>query len=149
MGRPKTKQDPTRKNFLFDGEVAKMIEAGKNLNGMTETEFVEYAVRNNMASLNPVDKIKQLESKRKELRQDIEGVEKQIESLTLQLQQYDNWNKVKQQRKPQAIENIAMAIFDNRPEDAEKFARYWQAMLGIPAQQLIIEAMATIKTKRG
>ena len=148
MARPKEKIDAVRKNFLFDGEVAKMIEEGKNLNGMTETDYVEFAVRNNLASLNPVNKIKELESRKKEMMGKVNEIDKEMESLTTQLQQYDKWCKIKQQRKPQAIQAIAIAMTEGRYVDAEDFARTWQKMLGIPAQQLIIEAMATIKARK-
>ncbi len=148
MARPKEKIDSKRKNFLFDGEVAKMIEEGKSLNGMTETDYVEFAIRSNLASLNPVNKIKELETRKKEFMNKVNDIDKEMEGLTTQLQQYDKWCKIKQQRKPQAIQAIASAMMDGRNIDAENFARNWQKMLGIPAQQLIIEAMAQIKTRK-
>ena len=53
--------------------------------------------------------------------------------------------KIKQQKKPEVVENIVRVLTEGRTMDAEVIAKNQAIRLGIPATQLIFEALDKMK----
>jgi len=139
------KENSSHKTFNLDADVQTLIEQGSSINNMSQSEFLEFLVNAWDEELNPLKKLKALSIQKKSLKQGIEEIEKNEETITENLQKIEEWRKLKQERKPQIIANLTRILSENRLEEAEVIAKNQSVRLGLPATQLIFEAMANLK----
>ena len=64
------------------------------------------------------------------------------------IQKVQEWRKIKQEKKPQIIQNLVRIISRGDRVEAEVIAKNQSVALGIPAMQLIFEAMDIIKNQK-
>lgn len=143
----RVKENSRHKTFNLDSDVILLIEQGANLNNTTQSEFLEFLVNSWDENLNPVKKLKHLQIQKKKLREDISEIENTEETITSNLEKIEEFRKMKQEKKPEVIDNLSRVLAEKRIDDAEIIAKNQSVRLGVPATQLIFEAME--KLKRG
>ena len=141
----KKKENSEHKTFNLDADVITLIREGSNINGMTQSEFVEFLVNSWDDNVNPIKNLKHLRSKKKLLTEDISEIEKQENIIMDNMQKVEEWRKTKQDKKPEIIQNLVRIISRGDRVEAETIAKNQSVRLGIPAMQLIFEAMDQIK----
>ena len=139
------KENSQHKTFNLDGDVITLIEEGSNINVMSQSEFVEFLVNSWDENVNPMKNLKHLRSKKKLLNEDINEIEKEENSIMDNLEKIQEWRKIKQDKKPEVIRDLVRIISEGRNHDAEAVAKNQSVRLGIPAMQLIFEAMDKIR----
>ena len=82
------------------------------------------------------------------MKEEVKELEDLENSILDNLEKIEEWRKLKQQRKPEVVENILRVLSQGRNIDAEAIAKNQAIRLGVPAMQLLFEAMDKIK-KRG
>ena len=115
---------------------------------MTQSEFVEFLINSWDENINPLKNLKKIRTNKKILGEDIKELEKAENLIMDNLEKVEAWRKVKQERKPEVIENLIRVLTEGRNQDAEVIAKTQSIKLGVPPLQLIFEAMDKIK-KRG
>ena len=143
----KRKENASHKLFNLDKDVITLIEEGSNINYMTQSEFMEFLVNSWDENLNPLKNLKKIRANKKILAEDVKELEDQENRIMDNLEKVESWRKIKQQKKPEVIENIVRILTEGRNEDAEVVAKVQAIKLGIPPLQLIFEAMGKIKKR--
>ena len=143
----KRKDNAAHKTFNLDSDVIHLIEEGSNINAMTQSEFIEFLVNSWDENINPLKNLKKMRVSKKLLAEEIKELENSENLIMDNLEKVEEWRKIKQQRKPEVIENIARVLTDGRNTDAEIIAKNQSIRLGVPAIQLIFEAMGKIKKR--
>lgn len=144
------KENSEHKTFNLDNDVIKLVKEGSRLNGMTQSGFIEFLVNSWDDNLNPIKNLKHLRTKKKLLTDDIKEMEKEEEKIMDNLQKVEEWRKLKQEKKPEIIENLVRIISRNNHGDrqeAETLAKNQSIRLGVPATQLLFEAMDIAKNR--
>lgn len=141
------KENSEHKTFNLDNDVINLIVEGSSINGMTQGEFLEFLVNSWDENLNPIKKLKHLRGEKKILKQDISDIEQKENLIMDNLEKVEEWRKIKQQRKPEVVENLVRVLSEGRTMDAETIAKNQAIRLGVPAIQLIFEAMGEIKKR--
>jgi hypothetical protein len=144
----KRKENASHKLFNLDNDVISLIEEGSNINAMTQSEFVEFLVNSWDENINPLKNLKKIRTNKKILGEDIKELEKAENLIMDNLEKVEAWRKVKQQRKPEVIEDLIRILTEGRNQDAEVIAKVQAIKLGVPPLQLIFEAMDKIKKRR-
>ena len=143
----KRKENASHKLFNLDKDVITLIEEGSNINYMTQSEFMEFLVNSWDENLNPLKNLKKIRANKKILAEDVKELEDQENRIMDNLEKVESWRKIKQQKKPEVIENIVRILTEGRNEDAEVVAKVQAIKLGIPPLQLIFEALDKIKKR--
>ena len=143
----KRKENAAHKLFNLDTDVIRLIEEGSNINAMTQSEFIEFLVNSWDENINPLKNLKKIRTNKKILTEDIKELENAENLIMDNLEKVEAWRKVKQQRKPEVIENLIRVLTEGRNEDAEAIAKTQAIKLGVPPLQLIFEAMDKIKKR--
>ncbi len=141
----KKKENSSHKTFNLDEDVIRLIEEGSNINAMTQGGFLEFLVNSWDENINPLKNLKKIRTNKKLLAEEIKELETSENSIMDNLEKVESWRKIKQQRKPEVISNLVRILSDGRNEDAEIVAKNQAIQLGVPALQLIFEAMGQIK----
>lgn len=141
----KRKENSKHKLFNLDEDVITLVEQGSNINAMSQSEFIEFLVNSWDESVNPIAKSKRLRSKKKLLDEEIKEIDKELNLMMENMEKVEEWRKLKQQQKPEVIQNLVRILTSGRREDAEVVAKNQSVRLGIPAIQLLFEAVATMK----
>ncbi len=144
----KRKENSEHKTFNLDGDVITLIKEGSNINQMTQSEFIEFLVNSWDDNINPIKNLKHLRSKKKLLNEDISEIEKQENTIMDNMEKVENWRKLKQEKKPEIIQNLVRIISRGDRFLAETIAKNQSVRLGVPATQLIFEAMDVINKGR-
>ncbi len=139
------KPNSEHKTFNLDDDVITLIKEGSNMNGMTQSEFVEFLVNSWDDNVNPIKKLKHIRTNKKLLNEDILEIEKEENLIMDNLQKVQEWRHSKQEKKPEIIQNLVRIICRGDRFEAETIAKVQSVKLGIPAMQLIFEAMDIIK----
>ena len=140
MPRPKSGKEWERASYALDKETKKMIKEIAGFEDMSQSELISFLARNWDAGINPANKLSILMADRKKLKIQTDEIDYQIDTITKQIKLFEAWRKQKSQKKGQAIEIIKGKILNKDFEEAERIARTWQRMTGIPAIELIAEA---------
>ena len=140
----KRKENSEHKTFNLDNDVITLIVEGSSINGMTQSEFVEFLVNSWDENLNPIKKLKHLRNEKKVLKEDISDIERKENLIMDNLEKVEEWRKMKQENKPEIIENLVRIISRGDKIQAETIAKNQSIRLGIPAMQLIFEAIEQI-----
>ncbi len=143
----KRKDNATHKLFNLDNDVIHLIEEGSNINAMTQSEFIEFLVNSWDENINPLKNLKKIRMNKKILTGDIKELENAENLIMDNLEKVEAWRKIKQQRKPEVIENLVRVLTERRNHDAEAIAKTQAIKLGVPPLQLIFEAMDKIKKR--
>ena len=143
----KRKENSQHKLFNLDGDVIRLVEEGSNMNAMTQSEFVEFLVNSWDENLNPLKNLKKLRTNKKLLGEEIRELEDKENSIMDNMEKVEAWRKLKQKKKPEVIENLVRILTEGRNIDAETIAKNQAIRLGVPALQLIFEAMDVIKKR--
>jgi len=143
----KRRDNATHKTFNLDEDVILLIEEGSNINAMTQSEFIEFLVNSWDENINPLKNLKKIRTNKKILGEDIKELENAENLIMDNLEKVEAWRKVKQQRKPEVIENLVRVLTEGRNHDAEAIAKTQAIKLGVPPLQLIFEAMDKIKKR--
>lgn len=138
------KENSEHKTFNLDADVITLIQEGSKINQMTQSEFVEFLVNSWDDNVNPIKNLKHLRVKKKLLTEDISEIEKQENIIMDNMQKVEEWRKLKQDKKPEIIQNLVRIISRGDRFEAETIAKNQSVKLGIPATQLIFEAMNII-----
>ena len=141
------KENSTHKLFNLDLDVQKLIEDGSNINAMTQGEFIEFLVNAWDENLNPLKNLKKIRTNKKLLAEEVKELEDSENLIMENLEKVEAWRKIKQQKKPEVIENLVRILTEGRNEDAEVIAKNQAIRLGVPALQLIFEAMDKMKKR--
>lgn len=143
----KRKENASHKLFNLDHDVIRLIEEGSNISAMTQSEFIEFLVNSWDENINPLKNLKKIRTNKKILAEDIKELENAENLIMDNLEKVEDWRKMKQQRKPDVIENLVRILTEGRNQDAEILAKNQSIRLGVPALQLIFEAMDKIKKR--
>ncbi len=141
------KENSSHKLFNLDNDVQKLIEEGSHINGINQSQFIEFLVNAWDDNLNPIKNLKHIRAEKEILTKDIRDLEADENKIMDNLQKVEEWRKIKQQKKPEILENLIRVITGGRPSDAENIAKMQSITIGVPAIQLIFEAMAEIKKR--
>lgn len=141
------KENTGHKLFNLDNDVIHLIEEGSNMNSMTQSEFVEFLVNAWDENLNPLKNLKKIRSNKRLLGEEIKELEGKENSIMDNMEKVEEWRKLKQQKKPEVVENLVRVLTEGRNFDAEAIAKNQAIRLGVPAMQLIFEAMDKIKKR--
>ncbi len=143
---PKTKtKEWINTVFSLDPKVKEKIKEIAEFENMSRTEFIEFLVKNWDAGINPVNKLNLLMVDRKKLKLQMDKLDFEIERITTHIKLFEEWKKQKSKKKGQAIEIIKKYIINQDFEDAERIAKTWQRMTGVPAIELLFEANQEIR----
>ena len=104
------KENSEHKTFNLDGDVITLIMEGSNINGMTQSEFIEFLVNSWDENVNPIKNLKHLRAKKKLLGEDVAELERQENIIMDNMQKVEEWRGMKQERKPEIIENLVRII---------------------------------------
>ena len=141
------KENTQHKLFNLDKDVIHLVEEGSNMNAMTQSEFVEFLVNSWDENLNPLKNLKKLRSNKKLLGEEIKELEDKENSIMDNMEKVEAWRKLKQKKKPEVVENLVRVLTEGRNMDAETIAKNQAIRLGVPAVQLIFEAMDVMKKR--
>ncbi len=141
----KRKENSDHKMFNLDEDVVTLIREGSNINAMTQSEFVEFLVNSWDDNVNPIKNLKHIRAKKKLLNEDISEIEKQENIIMDNMEKVQEWRKLKQEKKPEIIENLVRILSRGDRIEAEIIAKNQSIRLGVPAMQLIFEAMDKLK----
>ena len=139
------KENAGHKLFNLDNDVTHLIEEGSNMNAMTQSEFVEFLVNSWDENLNPLKNLKKLRNNKKILTEEIKELEIKESSIMDNMEKVEAWRKLKQQKKPEVVENLVRVLTEGRNIDAEIIAKNQAIRLGVPATQLLFEALDKMK----
>jgi len=139
------KENSTHRTFNLDGDVITLIREGSNINQMSQSEFVEFLVNSWDDNVNPLKNLKRLRTKKKVLDEDIREIEKAENEIMDNLEKVQEWRKLKQEKKPEIVRNIARKLGEGDRIGAETIAKNQAVRLGVPAMQLIFEAIDFVK----
>lgn len=142
------KPNSEHKTFNLDDDVITLIKEGSNINGMSQSEFIEFLVNSWDENINPLKNLKKIRANKKLLSEDIKELENAENLIMDNLEKVEAWRSIKQQKKPEVIDNLVRVLSEGRTIDAETMAKNQSIRLGVPAMQLIFESMAKLK-KRG
>ncbi len=137
----KVKPNSQHKLFNLDKDVIVLIEEVSKINGMNQGEFIEFLVNSWDESINPINRLKKLRKNKRSLSTEIIELEKSENEILDSLQKLEGWRKLKQEKRPEVIDNLVRMIKQGRSEDAEVVAKSQSIKLGVPAMVLLIEAM--------
>ena len=141
------KENTQHKLFNLDKDVIRLVEEGSNMNAMTQSEFIEFLVNSWDENLNPLKNLKKLRTNKKLLGEEIKEIEGKENSIMDNMEKVEEWRKLKQKKKPEVIENLVRVLTEGRNMDAETIAKNQAIRLGVPAVQLIFEAMDVMKKR--
>ncbi len=141
------KDNSEHKMFNLDQDVITLIGEGSNINAMSQSEFIEFLVNSWDENINPLKNLKKIRTNKKMLAEDIKELENAENLIMDNLEKVEAWRKIKQQRRPEVVENLVRVLTEGRNEDAEVMAKNQAVRLGVPALQLIFEAMDKIKKR--
>lgn len=136
----KAKPNSKHKTYNLSLDSIRNIEEGSKLNNMNNSEFIEFLANSWESSIDPSKKIKQIRSEKKILKEKLCGVEGEESKILEILQKKDQWNKKRQEIKPNIIRNLMRVIKEGRFSDAEIIAKNQSISLGVPAIELLSEA---------
>ena len=139
------KPNSVHKMLNLDKDVVELIRQGATLNALNQSEFVEFLVKN--WGINPGQRAKNIKTELKVLKSQVYEKEKEEKLVNKNIEKLENWNKTKQQNKPTIIKNLVRIIKEGRYKDAELITKNQSIALGIPASQLLIEAMQKANPK--
>ncbi len=143
----KRKDNSEHKMFNLDKDVITLITEGSNINAMSQSEFIEFLVNSWDENINPLKNLKKIRTNKQMLAEDIKELENAENSIINNLEKVEAWRKIKQQRRPEVVENLVRVLTEGRNEDAEAIAKNQAVRLGVPTLQLIFEAMDKIKKR--
>jgi len=132
------------KIFNLDEDSIKNLEEGAKLNAMNNSEFVRFLLNSWELSVNPAKKLNSIQSDKKIIKERLERIEDEEQTMIKILQRKDEWNNKRQAVKPTIIRNLVRIIGEGRYTDAEIIAKNQSISLGIPAIQLLGDAMEII-----
>ena len=141
----KKKENSEHKMFNLDADVVTLIREGSNINAMTQSEFIEFLVNSWDDNVNPIKNLKHIRAKKKLLNEDISEIEKEENIIMDNMEKVQEWRKLKQEKKPEIIDNLVRILSRGDRIEAEIIAKNQSIRLGVPAMQLIFEAMDQIK----
>ena len=131
--------------FNLDIDVITLIKEASDMNSMTQSEFLEFLVNSWDDNINPIKKLKHLRTNKKLLAENISDIEKEENLIMDNIEKVQEWRKTKQEKKPEILLSLVGLISKNNNYEAEILAKNQSVKLGIPAMQLIFEAMDIIK----
>ena len=143
----KKKENSSHKTFNLDDDVSLLIREGSNMNDMTQSEFIEFLVNAWDENVNPLKNLKRIRTNKKLLSDDIKELENKENIIMENMEKVEEWRKLKQEKRPQVVQTLVRLINHKDNYQAEVFAKNESVRLGIPATQLIFEAMDQIKNK--
>ncbi len=141
----KKKENSSHKTFNLDGDIITLIKEGSNINAMTQSEFIEFLVNSWDDNVNPIKNLKHLRTKKKMLSEDISEIEREENIIMDNMEKVQEWRKLKQEKKPEIIDNLVRILSRGDKVAAEGVAKSSSIRLGVPAMQLIFEAMDKIR----
>lgn len=144
----KRKDNSQHKLFNLDKDVISLIEIGSDISNMSQSEFIEFLVNSWDENVNPIKKLKHLRSQKEVLNEDMKEIEREVNTIMDNVEKVEEWRKIKQERKPEIIENLVRVLSEGRHDDAETIAKNQGIRLGVPATQLIFEALDKIRKDR-
>lgn len=139
------KPDSKHTTFNLDTDVITLIKEGSNMNSMTQSEFLEFLVNSWDDNVNPIKKLKHLRANKKLLAENISDIEKEENLIMDNVEKVQEWRKIKSDKKPGVLSSLVGLISKSNNYEAEILAKTQSVRLGIPAMQLIFEAMDIIK----
>ena len=144
MARTKTKRW-VNTIFSLDPEIRQKIKEIASFEGMSNTGFIEFLVKNWDSGINPTNKLNMLLIDRKKLVNQIATIDEEIEIITKQIKLFQDWKIQKNGKREQAIKILQRKFLNKDFEEVERLSKVWQRMTGIPAIELIADATEQIK----
>ncbi|MFW6172429.1 MAG: hypothetical protein ACOC5T_01675 [Elusimicrobiota bacterium] len=147
MPKNKTK-DWKITTFSLDRDSLLKLEELANLEGLSKSQMVDFLITNWDSGINPNEKLKDLQNKKEILLKRLNELDKEINQTINQITLFQDWKEEKQNKKEQAIRILQGKILKKEIQDAERIAKTWQRICGVPAIELLVEAKQNIE-KRG
>lgn len=136
----RAKPNSKHKTYSLDNDSVKNLEEGAKLNGMNNSEFIEFLANSWENSIDPSKKLKQVRQDKAVLKERLTELEMEESKIIDILQKKDEWHVARQSRKPSIVLNLMRVISEGRYSDAEVIAKNQSIALGIPAISLLSEA---------
>lgn len=145
---PKIRKEPYKaKIFSLSEETIRNIKEISEFEGMKESEFIEFLIKNWDTGIDPTDKLIELQKEKEKLQEKINLIEEKIKEKTSQIKIFSNWAKQKKIKKEHAMPILEKKILERDFIEAERLSKVWQRITGIPAVELLVEASENIKRK--
>ncbi len=144
MGRTKGKETKPL-NFRIDCDIADRFNDLANFEEMTKSAFLELLILRWDEGINPEAKLNSLLNERREVDNQLGGVERRIKEVSNQITFNSDLKRQKIRRKPEALEIIKRHLVNQNFTQAEKIAKFWQKQTGVSSIELLMEASDQIK----
>jgi hypothetical protein len=146
MTKPKTK-DWKIKAFSLDRDSITKLEEISNMEGLSNSKMIDFLITNWDIGLNPNDKLKDLQRKKAQISNNLKEIDNQINKTINQITLFNDWKDQKRIKKGEAVKILERKILNKEYTDAERIAKIWQGMCGVPSIELLIEAKQNIEKK--
>jgi hypothetical protein len=144
--KPKTK-DWKIKAFSLDRDSITKLEEISNLEGLSNSQMIDFLITNWDSGLNPNDKLKDLQRKKEQILNNLKDIDNQINKTINQITLFNDWKDQKRTKKSNAIRILERKILNKEYAEAERVAKTWQGICGIQSIELLIEAKQNIEKK--
>lgn len=135
------KKDWKATNFSLDVVTIDRLKAISEMEGLSNSEMIDFLVHNWEAGIDVNIKLKQLQDHKNILQEQLKDVDSSIDKIIKQISLIGEWNKQKVHKKKQAIDILSRLMRENRElPEIEKVAMTWQRLTGITPIELLMEA---------
>ena len=141
MGRKKIKQGKS-KLFYLEEETIDEIGKCSGLSQMSASSYIDFIIKRDKISRNPMLKIKDIQLQKDKLQERINQLNKEEKIEITEASNLHEWQENKKIKKSEAIVILKQKILEEEFEEAEVIAKTWERITGIPAISLLIEARA-------
>lgn len=142
------KENSGHKLFNLDEDVQTIIKECSSMNGMSQSEFIEFLVNSWDEGINPIKKLKKLRANKSVLSEELKNIESQENLIMDSMERVEEWKKIKQESRPMIVSNLARMIINDDKYGAENVAKNQSIRLGVPATDLLFEALDIIKKRK-
>lgn len=141
----KKKENSIKKLFNLDKDVVNRIVEIANMLKIQQNEVIEMLVKNWDEQVNPLHLVRNIRNQKLQLKEKLNELEKEEEQALLNAEKIEEWRELKKVRKPLIIKNLVRMMLEQRYEDAEIIAKTQAIQIGVPAINLINEAIEIVK----
>ncbi len=144
MGRAKGKETKAL-NFRIDIDLADRFKELCHFEELGNSAFLELLILRWDEGINPETKLNTLLNERREIGNQLGGVERKIKEVSEQITFNSDLKRQKIRRKPEALEIIKRHLINQNFRQAEKISKFWQKQTGVSSIELLMEASDQIK----
>jgi len=142
------KPNSTKKLFRLDNDVIKIIVEGAEMNNMNQTEFIEFLTNNYVDNYSAEKRLENIEIEKIAVEKKKYKLQKEEKKLQKEIEMMTNWKVTKLEEKEVIVKNLVRVLNERRFTDAEHISRLQGTRLGIPALELLTEALNKTNGKK-